>query len=70
MTVADVASGDVATVTPDQPLDDALRLMSRKQVRRLPVVDRDRLVGIIAQADVARSAGDARAGDVVEEISR
>jgi CBS domain-containing protein/uncharacterized membrane protein YuzA (DUF378 family) len=69
-TVSDVASHDPATVTPDQPLDDALRLMAKKQVRRLPVVEENRLVGIVAQADVARHAGDARTGDVVEEISR
>ncbi len=70
MTVADVASGNLATVTPDQPLNDALHLMAREQVRRLPVVDNDRLVGIVAQADVALNADDARTGDVVEEISR
>jgi CBS domain-containing protein len=70
VTAGDVASGNLTTVGPDQTPDDALHLMARKQVRRLPVVDNNRLVGIIAQADVARNAADARVGDVVEEISR
>jgi CBS domain-containing protein/uncharacterized membrane protein YuzA (DUF378 family) len=70
VTAGDVASGNLTTVGPDQTLDDALHLMARKQVRRLPVVDNNRLVGIIAQADVARNVADARVGDVVEEISR
>ncbi|HSP71217.1 MAG TPA: CBS domain-containing protein [Gaiellaceae bacterium] len=70
VTVADIASGDLATIRPDQELDDALRLMAKQQVRRLPVVENDRLVGILAQADVARTADDARAGDLLEEISR
>jgi CBS domain-containing protein/uncharacterized membrane protein YuzA (DUF378 family) len=70
VTVADVASSKPTTVRPDQQLDDALRLMAKQQVRRLPVVENDRLVGILAQADVAASADDARVGEVVEEISR
>ena len=69
--VADVVSDDPVTVRPNQHLDEALRLMARHQVRRLPVVeDGDRLVGILAQADVALTGDDERAGEVVEEISR
>lgn len=69
--VGDVVSGEPVTVRPEQDLDEALRLMARHQVRRLPVVDDgDRLVGILAQADVALAGDDERAGEVVEEISR
>jgi CBS domain-containing protein len=69
--VAEVVSGDPVTVRADQDLDEAVRLMARHQVRRLPVVeDGDRLVGILAQADVALTGDDERAGEVVEEISR
>ena len=53
----------------DQGLDEALNEMARHQVRRLPVVEGERLVGVLAQADVAREAGDAQTGRVVEEIS-
>jgi len=71
-TVGEIMSRDLATVDPDQPLDEALRLMARHQVRRLPVCEEDgRLVGIVAQADIATELGDDRVtGQVVEEISR
>ena len=68
--VGDIASGDLVSVRPDQDLDEALRVMARYQVRRLPVVEKDgRLVGIFAQADVALEAEPERVGQVVEEIS-
>ena len=69
--VADILSGEPVTVRAEQDLDEALRLMARHQVRRLPVVDDgDGLVGILAQADVALTGDDERAGEVVGEISR
>jgi len=69
-TVAEVASRDLVTVDPQQDLDEALRLMARHQVRRLPVVEEDgKLVGILSQADVAREATPEETGRVVEEIS-
>lgn len=69
-TVEQIASQELVTVDPQQDLDEALRLMAQHQVRRLPVVEEDgKLVGIIAQADVARHADSSRTGEVVEEIS-
>jgi CBS domain-containing protein len=68
--VEDVASHELVTLDPEQDLDDALRLMAQHQVRRLPVVEQDgKLVGIVAQADVAKHADAGRTGKVVEEIS-
>ena len=69
-TVGDIASRDLVTVSPDDNLDDALTLLAERQVRRLPVVEGDRLVGIVAQADIARLGKDKKTGEVVEEISR
>jgi CBS domain-containing protein len=70
-TAGDVASREIVSVDPQQNLDEALRLMAQHQVRRLPVVEEDgRLVGIVAQADVAATGQDAKVGQVVEEISR
>jgi CBS domain-containing protein len=69
-TVGEIASRDLVTVDPEQDLDEALRLMAQHQVRRLPVAEEDgRLVGILAQADVAREGNDAQTGQVVQEIS-
>lgn len=69
-TVGEIASKDLVTIDPQQDLDEALRLMAQHQVRRLPVVEEDgRLVGILAQADVARQGADADTGHLVEEIS-
>jgi CBS domain-containing protein len=70
-TVGEIASRDLVTVDPQQDLDEALRLMAQHQVRRLPVVEEDgRLVGILAQADVATSGHDVKTGQLVEEISK
>jgi CBS domain-containing protein len=71
-----VRVGDVMTATPvscrpDDTLDRALALMAEQQVRRIPVVDGEqRLVGIIAQADVATRVHESReTGALVEAIS-
>ncbi len=69
VTAGDVASSDLVTVQPDTELEEAERLMADSQVRRLPVVEGDRLVGILAQADVARALEEERTGEVVQQIS-
>jgi CBS domain-containing protein len=69
--VSEVASTDIVTIDPQQSLEEAARLMAEHQVRRLPVVEEDgRLVGVLAQADVARSGHDTLTGDVVQKISQ
>jgi len=69
--VREVASQDLVTIDPQQNLDEAARLMAEHQVRRLPVVEEDgRLVGMLAQADVAQSGHDKLTGEVVEKISQ
>ena len=67
--VGDVASRDVISVAPDDDLDEALRLMARHQVRRLTVVEDGRLVGIVAQADIALRENETKTGQLVEAIS-
>jgi CBS domain-containing protein len=69
--VSEVASTNLITIDPQQDLDEALRLMASHQVRRLPVVEEDgRVVGVLAQADVAKEATEKKVGEMVEEISR
>ncbi|HEX6939709.1 MAG TPA: CBS domain-containing protein [Longimicrobiales bacterium] len=69
----EMTSGRMDTVRPDADQDEVLRLMERGQVRRLPVVDEDnRLVGIIAQADIVTKLGPQQpeqVEEVVEKIS-
>jgi CBS domain-containing protein len=67
--VADVCSDDPVVAAPDEPLDAALQRMAKEQVRRLPVVADGHLVGMLAQADVARTAPEGSTGRMVEEIS-
>src|SRR5262245_30474803 len=66
--VGDVYSRDLVSVKPDSDLDEALQLMVRHQVRRLPVVKDGRLVGMVAQADIALKDNE-RTGELVGAIS-
>jgi CBS domain-containing protein len=68
-TVGEASSRDPVSVEPDYDLSEALQLMARHQVRRLPVVEGERLVGILAQADVALAEKEKKTGEVVEAIS-
>ena len=69
-TAGEIASRDLVTIDPQQTLEEAARLMAQHQLRRLPVVEEDgRIVGILAQADVAQEADPALAGRMVEDIS-
>ncbi len=71
MPVREVSTRDVVTVRGDEDLSEALKLMATYQVRRLPVVDDgNRLVGVLAQADVAQEAREKTVGEMVEEISK
>lgn len=51
-TARDVMTEDVVTVGPDQPLEDVAEILVRQRVNPLPVVENDRLVGIVSRADV------------------
>lgn len=71
MPVREVASRELFKVNADEDLSSALELMAHKQVRRLPVVDDDgRLVGILAQADIAKEAKDKDSGQMLQDISQ
>jgi CBS domain-containing protein len=65
-----MTAGRVVRADPDMSTRDAAELMGRHQVRRLPVVENDRLVGIVSLGDIAVKEGkDSRTGDTLEDIS-
>ena len=70
-TVKEAMTPNPASCREDDDLEQAMKLMKERQVRRMPIVDGSgRLSGIIAQADVAtRVQKDAKTGDLVEAIS-
>jgi CBS domain-containing protein len=57
------------TIGADDDAEEILRTMSEHKVRRLPVIDGHDLVGIVAQADVARSLPDPKVGDLLQALS-
>jgi CBS domain-containing protein len=71
VTAGELGQGDGETVTigADDSIDEALRTMKDHAVRRLPVIDGTELIGIVSQADLARSIDEGQVGDLVEAIS-
>lgn len=67
--VGELAQGKPVTIGADDPVEEALRTMAKHGVRRLPVIDGDRLVGMLSQADIARSLDESQTGELVEAIS-
>ncbi len=52
-TVGEICSGDVVTVSPDERVEDAARIMRERSIRRLPVVEGGRPVGVVSIGDLA-----------------
>ena len=68
--VRDIVTSGVLSASPDMSTREAAELMSEHQVRRLPVVENDRLVGIVSIGDLAVKEGrDSRIGDALQHIS-
>lgn len=69
-TAEDIASEDLVTIEPDADVRQAARLMSSRQIRRLPVVEDGNLVGMVALGDIAVKQRDEEvSGEALEEIS-
>ncbi|MDN7244613.1 CBS domain-containing protein [Planococcus shenhongbingii] len=69
--VRQILSSDLVTGTPDMDLEEAADLMAEHQIRRLPIVEGDRLVGIVSLGDVAvKDPSDMHAGSAIEDISK
>src|SRR5215203_2400947 len=68
MTVHDIASRDLVTIGPEQDINEARRLMDEHELDRILVVEDDRLVGIISEADIRSDEGPL--GEATEPVSR
>jgi len=69
-TVEHVAQGtEVVTIGADDSVEEALQTMKDHKVRRLPVIDGHKVVGIVSQGDIAINLPEAKVGDLVEAIS-
>ncbi len=66
-----MTADELVFVKEDQDVDEAVDLMRQREVRRLPVLDaNERLVGIVALADIARQGSDAQADEAVRGVSQ
>ncbi|HEX2161950.1 MAG TPA: CBS domain-containing protein [Thermoleophilaceae bacterium] len=68
-TAGELGEGKPVTIGADDGVDLAIRTMKDHKVRRLPVIDGHDLIGVVSQADLARSVDEADVGDLVEAIS-
>jgi len=69
--VEEVMSKTVVTATPDMDVHRAADLMAQNQIRRLPVVENDRMVGIVSIGDLAvRNIYENEAGEALSSISK
>jgi CBS domain-containing protein len=66
----ELEQGEVVTLRPDDSIQHACDLMAQHKVRRLPVVDNGRVVGMVSQADVAKSVTPEQAGRMLTQISK
>ena len=69
--VSEIMSADVVFCFEDQDVEEAINLMEVKQIRRMPILDRNkRLVGIVSLGDIAVRAGDQKlSGETLREVS-
>jgi len=69
-TVAKVVQGtEVVTIGADDSVDEALQTMKDHKVRRLPVIDGHKCIGMVSQGDIAVNVSEVKVGDLVEAIS-
>ncbi|HCC00433.1 MAG TPA: CBS domain-containing protein [Ruminococcaceae bacterium] len=68
--VSDVCSNGMVSVRPQDPVSNAMHLMSAEQVRRLPVIDQGKLVGMLSFADIAREKAGMEVAQSISDISK
>ena len=69
-TAEHVMSRTVTTITPDDDLEEAGRMMEREEIRRLPVVDNGRLVGVLSHGNLVQATKNKIAEKATEGVTR
>ncbi len=67
--VSEVMSADPITVGPDDDVSEAASIMAKSQIRRIPVVENGKLLGIVVTAQLARREKASDLGETIKEIS-
>lgn len=66
----EIMTRDVATATPESSIDDVAQTMSQRQVKRIPVIDQNKVVGMISLADLSQARGKKKeAGNTLRDIT-
>lgn len=69
--ITEIMTHELITATPDMNVEEAADIMSSNQIRRLPVVEGSKLIGIVALRDLAiRNVYDSQAGEALTDISK
>jgi CBS domain-containing protein len=68
VTAGQLAQAEPVTIGPAADVDEVLHLMAENQIRRLPVIDNQRVIGMISEADLARNLPEQAVGQFVEAI--
>lgn len=69
--VSEILSTELITGSPDMDIEEAAELMATNQIRRLPIVESEKLVGIVSLGDIAvKDPTDHLAGEAIEDISK
>ncbi len=66
----ELEQGEIVTLRPDDSIEHACDLMAQHRVRRLPVVEGGKILGMVSQADVAKSVSPEQAGRMLTTISK
>jgi len=68
LTAGELAQGTIRYVDASAEVDDVVRTMEEHQIRRVPVIENNRLVGIISEADLARHLPESQLAHFVESV--
>ncbi|MDU0154304.1 CBS domain-containing protein [Bacillus cabrialesii] len=68
---SDIMSADIVSGHPDMSAEEAGQLMAEHQIRRLPILENERIAGIVALGDLSvKKDTDQKAGEALSEISK